>query len=331
MKAFSAACIRLSAWYVLIIMAISLSFSAWVYSQARSELRFGLDRAAQTQTGPYFDLDGVWDDVIDDRLADSRNRLLVRLAVFNVGVLVAGAAGSYLLARRTLKPIEDSIEAQRRFTADASHELRTPLTAMKTEIEVSLRDHALSKKEAVQLLQSNLEEIDRLSGLAEGLLTLSLTDVTAAAVPIRLDKIAGKTAERLRPLADAKHITISQDLQPVTAKADAFALDKIVGILLDNAIKYSPADTAITLRTYKQEGYGCVEVRDQGVGIEESELPHIFDRFYRADASRSKTRVAGHGLGLSIAQKLATGLGGHVIVASAPGEGSVFGVIFPLV
>jgi signal transduction histidine kinase len=108
------------------------------------------------------------------------------------------------------------------------------------------------------------------------------------------------------------------------------SLDKVISILLDNAIKYSLESTEVTIRTYQKEGRGYLEVRDQGIGIKATELPHIFDRFYRADSSRSKSHVAGHGLGLSIAKKLVESLDGTIDVVSTPGKGSVFTISFPI-
>jgi two-component system, OmpR family, sensor histidine kinase CiaH len=328
MKLFDAAYLRLTLWYVAIIMTISLLFSAWVYNQARQELQFGLNRIVQV--GPFITVPGGYRALIEDRLDDSRHRVLMRLVALNLVVLATGAAASYWLAQRTMRPIEEAMEAQHRFTADASHELRTPLAAMKAEIEVGLRDKKLSKEEAVSLLQSNLEEIDRLGNLAEGLLTLTQSDRAIVLQPLALDDIAGTIAGRMQPLAAAKQIDIRRELQPARVQADEAALGKIIGILLDNAIKYSPPKTTITLRTYSRAGQGYLHVEDQGMGIKASELPHIFDRFYRADTSRSKQHVAGHGLGLSIAQKLAENLDATLEATSTPGKGSAFTLKLPV-
>lgn len=322
---FDAAYVRLTLWYMAIIMIISLLFSVWVYNQARTELQFGLDRVIAVQ--PF--VNGDFGTVVNERLDVSRQRLIGRLILFNTIVLVAGAGASYLLARRTMRPIEEAVEAQERFTADASHELRTPLAAMKTEIEVGLRDQKMSKSDAVELLKSNLEEVDRLGNLAEGLLTLTQNS-SLESKPVALEDVAGTVAKRLLPLAEAKKIQLGKELVPVTVLGDVQALDKIVSILLDNAIKYSSENKTIKLRTYQKDGFGVVEVQDEGVGIKASELPHIFDRFYRADSSRSKMQVAGHGLGLSIAQKLTDNLDGKITAHSTPGKGSTFTLRVPI-
>jgi len=321
MRLFDTAYLRLTGWYVLIIMTISLIFSVWVYNQAQHELQVGFDRIVQI--GPFGDVSTVR-AAADDRLDDSRHRLVVRLVSFNLIVLAVGAVASYWLAQRTMKPIEDAVDAQHRFTADASHELRTPLAAMKAEIEVGLRDKNITKQEVVELLQSNLEEVNRMGSLAEGLLALTQTDNSPVLVPVSLEDVTTKVAKRLQPLAEAKKITIKRQLQSVVVSAEELAVDKIISILLDNAIKYSPDKTEITIKTYQKDGHGYLEVVDQGIGIKATELPHIFDRFYRADTSRTKTQVPGHGLGLSIAQKLAENLNAKLSVTSTPAKGSTF-------
>lgn len=316
---FDAAYLRLTAWYVAIIMAISLAFSIWVYNQAANELRFGLQQSDsiifRTPAQAY----------IEERLDVTRQRLIGNLVLLNVVVLIAGAGASYLLARRTMQPIVDALDAQERFTADASHELRTPLAAMKTEIEVGLRDGKITKDEAIELLKSNLEEVDRLGSLAEGLLTLTQTgDAPLELKPVSLEEVVGAMVKRMQPLADAKKVTIKKDLQPVIVQANEPALEKIIGILLDNAIKYSPEKSVVTVKTYPKDGHSVLEVQDRGVGIKATELPHIFDRFYRADTSRTKQAISGHGLGLSIAQKLATQMQTKITANSTTGKGSVF-------
>ena len=330
-KLFDAAYIRMTAWYVLIIMTISLLFSVWVYNQARSELRSGLNKVIELKslTSPPYPQQASpnFSGVVSGELAVSGGRLVERLVLLNLGVLVVGSVASYWLARRTMRPIEEAVEAQERFTADASHELRTPLAAMKTEIEVGLRDKKLTKDDAISLLKSNLEEVDRLGNLAEGLLTLTQNDAVLSVKLIPVTEVAQKVIQRLQPLAQAKNIVIKQEFQPLRAAADEAALDKIIGILLDNAIKYSPEHTSVTLKTYQKGDHMYVTVQDEGVGIKATELPHIFDRFYRADSSRSKQHVAGHGLGLSIAQKLAESMNATVTAHSEPGKGSEFRVL----
>lgn len=324
--------IRLTVWYVAILMALSLAFSVWVYNETMMELKAGFNGPVVTKLqdrfGPLpYD---VWLQVVEKQYAVSQQRLVGQLALLNVGVLVIGAAASYWLARRTMRPIEESLEAQNRFTADASHELRTPLAAMKTEIEVSLRDPNLSKEEMRELLQSNLEEIDRLSELAQGLLTLARQTDKPELVALPVKPVIIEAIKRYKPLADAKHIEIKKEFNEIKVMADKKNLALLIGILLDNAIKYSPETTSITIRTERKDGHGLITVTDQGPGISAEDLPHIFERFFRADNSRTKEQVAGNGLGLSIAQKTAAVLGGNITAKSEQGQGSSFIIRLPI-
>ncbi len=319
---FESAITRLTMWYVAIIMAISLLFSAWVYNAAVNELRGGLQHGAVRITIGKVDLTSI----IDDELLASRQRLVVNLVLFNTAVLVVGAGASYLLARRTLRPIEESVEAQNRFTADASHELRTPLAAMKAEIEVALRDKNLKTQEARELLASNLEEIDRLSGLAEGLLTLARSDASPEMEVVDLSEVTAKVVKRLQPLAHVKDVHIALKTAPVKVRADYAHTDKIIGIIVDNAIKYSGRGQRVTVAVSRHDGYGLVAIDDKGRGIKEADLPHIFDRFYRADSARSSN---GYGLGLAIAKKLAGDMRGFITATSEVGKGSSFELRLP--
>ena len=167
---FSSASFKLTAWYLAIIMAISLFFSYSIYVASSREVRSGLQQQTVYIHNIFVDQfspDNDLELLRAQQLALINQRILSNLIVLNLGVLVLGGGASYLLARRTLKPIQNAMEAQSRFTADASHELRTPLTAMKTEIVVSLRDKALGVGEARELLASNLEEIGKLEALSQ--------------------------------------------------------------------------------------------------------------------------------------------------------------------
>ncbi|HEV2412674.1 MAG TPA: histidine kinase dimerization/phospho-acceptor domain-containing protein, partial [Candidatus Saccharimonadales bacterium] len=155
---FKSATVRLTAWYALIIMFISILFSVSLYEVSLHELD---DRLHQQMVFLLPRVPKIRAEIISQHNLGS-HALLVDLVYFNLIVLVAATTASYLLARQTLEPIEEAHEMQTRFAADASHELRTPLTAMKSEIEVALRDGKLPLSEYQRLLTSNLEEVDRL-------------------------------------------------------------------------------------------------------------------------------------------------------------------------
>jgi signal transduction histidine kinase len=269
----------------------------------------------------------------DEWLAASQSALLGKLVWLNIGTLVVGAAVSYALARRTLKPIEEAFIAQGRFTADASHELRTPLTAMRTSLEVGLRNPKMTLKDSKQLMRGTLDEIQKLSTLANGLLKLTRSD--GQEMPkdeVDISIVLEESKHQLQLAADNKHITITTIPAegPILVAGDAISLKELVVILLDNAIKYSDEQTMITLSAVEQGKQAVITVEDQGQGIKASDIPHIFDRFYRADTSRSRDHIEGYGLGLPIAQSIAQAHGGTISVKSTPSDGSTFIVSLPL-
>ncbi len=269
---------------------------------------------------------------LDDQLDADTRQILLRLVVLNISTLLVGGAAAYFLARRTLRPIQDSMEAQGRFTADASHELRTPLTAMRAEIEVALRQKQLTSAEARELLGSNLEEIAKLEALSAGLLRLArfengLDPRAVSRVPVR--ELFAAAAARFDKIAHARRLTIDRHAGAETVAGDRDSLLELVAILLDNAIKYSPEGTTITLRSELAGNAVRLSVADHGAGISAADIPHIFDRFYRADRSRSKNHPGGYGLGLSIAKRIADLHHGEITVESTPGEGSTFKVKLP--
>jgi signal transduction histidine kinase len=329
---FTAATLRLTGWYVAILMGLSLAFSVWLYAEAMGQIREGFNGpiGGRIQYG-YTIIQGPdVQDLIDQQVAAGHQHIIGRLVLLNVGILFFGGIASYALARRTLQPIEAAVEAQNRFTADASHELRTPLAAMKTEIEIALRQPELSKTEVHELLQSNLEEVDRMSSLSQGLLTLARSEAPPRVSAVHAEKTITAVIKRLKPLAKVKEITIVYTPQPLKVLASSKYLDTIMGTLLDNAIKYSPPKTTITVHLARDDGHGVMSVSDQGYGIASADVPHIFDRFYRSDSSRSKENVAGHGLGLSIAHKMTTAIKGTIAVRSTEGKGSTFSVRLPI-
>lgn len=335
MKMFESATIKLTAWYLALIMGISLAFSVVLYNSSADSLTVAYDHQRMVLRQQFLKIAGFVPAELDrDRDSDisrGQQRLLANLTLANLGVLVVGGAASFYMARRTLRPIEQAMESQARFTADASHELRTPLTAMQTEIEVSLRDNKLTTEEARDLLQSNLEEVKKLQDLSNALLSLASQDQEHFK-PRRLPvgPVLKDAADRAAPLAQAKNIAIITKADNLRVMGNKSSLVELFTILLDNAIKYSPEGSSITVASRTKSGSAYITVKDQGRGIGPDDLPHIFDRLYRADNSRSKGGVHGYGLGLSIAKKIVEIHRGAIEVTSKPGEGSAFTVRLPL-
>jgi two-component system sensor histidine kinase CiaH len=329
---FRSAALKLTGWYLVLIMLVSISCSLALYNVSSNDLetnvRHRLPISVNELLSPN-DLENL-DNLRDRQLNTDRKHLKENLVSFNILVLVLGGAAAYALARRTLEPIEDSLEAQKRFTSDASHELRTPLTAMQAEVEVALRDPKLTKAEATELLRSNLEEVARLKALSEGLLHLAQTNKPTELAPTPLSPSLQAAIERLDKTAKAKKVKIENNAKNIKLKAADHSLTELIVILLDNAIKYSPAGSKVFISTAANNKVGRISIKDEGAGIKASDLPHIFDRFFRAEASRSHTQAKGYGLGLAIAKKLANSMNGVIEVNSAPSKGSVFTIILPI-
>jgi two-component system, OmpR family, sensor histidine kinase CiaH len=331
---FTDAITKLTAFYVLIVMFISIGFSVAIYQISSKEIGRGLGRQnLMLQNLPPRDDSHLLDDFANLRnqqIDDSNNRLQTNLVYFNLLILILSSFASYFFARWTLRPLEEAIEEQNRFTADASHELKTPLAAMRSEIEVTLRDKKFNISGAKKLLGSNLEEIEKLETLSGALLKLAKLDETQKLdfSTLNLDELVTAAYEKVESLAAKKNIEISAKLVKAKILGDKSALTELFVILFDNAIKYSPNGSKIKAKLSSDGKHSEVSIRDHGVGIKSSDLLHIFDRFYRADQSRNKGKADGYGLGLSIAKRIVDLHSGKISASSTPGKGSEFIVRF---
>lgn len=325
--------VKLTIYYVLVIMSISLVFSFAIYRISSRELNRGLGKQAtilkQSPAEKYLPrVDPDFEKIIRTQFIESRNKILSQLIYYNLLILLISAIGSYYLAKKTLKPVEEMVDAQNRFTADASHELKTPLAAMRTEIEVSLRDKNLKPEEAKDLLQSNLEEISKLEYLSNALLKLARyqEEFKLDFQKLALSEIITGAYEKIESLAKKKEIEFQNTIEDIELKGDKQSLIELFVILFDNAIKYSPEKSKVYISSQKEGEKTIVKIKDEGIGIKASDLPYIFNRFYRADSSRSKEKVNGYGLGLSIAKSIAVLHDGNITVTSQPARGSEFRV-----
>ncbi len=328
---FHSAALKLTGWYLIIIMALSVGSSWTFYRLSSTDLKLNANRQIDFYRGLFnpHDIDNL-SQLRLRQLDQDLQHLKLNLVIFNLFVLIAGGAASYALARRSLKPIEDSLEAQKRFTSDASHELRTPLTAIQTENEVALRSRNLTKEQAVNLLKSNLEEVAKLKALSEGLLALATNDgVENLDQNVSLKDVTEQAMERVSKAARLKKIKLENDVKSLKVKGNPQSLTDLIAILLDNAIKYSPAGSKVSINSEKKDKSAVITVKDKGRGIAKSDLPHIFERFYRADASRNKQQAEGYGLGLAIAKKIVDLHSGSIDVNSTPRKGSTFIIRLP--
>jgi len=242
-----------------------------------------------------------------------------------------GRLGAVLNAM--LGRLQGAFEQLRRFTADASHELRTPLTAIRSVGEVALQAPK-NPAEYRDVIGSMLEEVDRLTRLVESLLVLSRADaghVQLHRADSSLLSVAEEAASTLEVLAEEKRQKIDvEGSRDLVVSADRLILRQATVNLLDNAIKYSPAESSIVLRVYRGEGKTAIlEVIDEGPGIPAEHQPYVFDRFYRVDKARTRD-WGGAGLGLSIARWAVEAHGGQISLLHHNGKGTTFRVILPL-
>jgi len=316
---FQSATLKLTGWYLAILMLISILFSFAIYQINYHEVNVRLENLQNGLIVNRPFMGGGMNGNIDDKLRQiqsqqAASQMILSLVYINLVILFAGGFGSYFLARRTLRPIEQAHEAQSRFTSDASHELRTPLAAMKAEIEVALRDEKIPPDEARELLESNLEEVDKLIQLSEMLLNLSRLDYD------RLDKkrvnLSTLLNDTMKPFqASKKRFDITTHKNAIVL-GDETALSELMSVLIDNSLKYSPEGSKITIRIYEKLTLVYFEISNEGPTISEENLSRLFDRFYRGDTSRTNSNQNGYGLGLALAKKITDVHNGDIQVSS---------------
>ena len=280
----------------------------------------------------------VYVEVVQDRSTEAEtleSLLIVLVAGGLVMVLVAGGFG-WVYARRALVPIRDTLAAQRaalgrqrEFAADASHELRTPLTVIRSSVE-HLRHHA---DEPVAKVGDALDDIDaevsHLTSMVDDLLLLARSDsgaVTLERVPLQLDDVAAEAASALAGPAAGRKVRVVVDPEPVELLGDPARLRQLTTILIDNAIRHSPAggEVRVAVRSFEDEAQ--LSVADQGPGIRPDDLPHVFDRFWRAAGAPA----GGTGLGLAIAKWIAERHAGSITAGNGQAGGAVFVVRLPV-
>jgi two-component system sensor histidine kinase MprB len=217
--------------------------------------------------------------------------------------------------------LDDSMRAQRQLVADASHELRTPVTSLRTNIEVLLEGGELSEDDRRRLLADVVEQSEELTALVSDLIELARGDEPAGgADDVRLDRVVEESVARAR--RNAQGLKFEVRAEPVIVEGVPARLERAVNNLLDNAARHSPPGGAIEIEV---NGAG-VRVRDHGSGVDQADLPHVFDRFFRGANVRGQQ---GSGLGLAIVRQVAEQHGGSVHAANAPDGGAVFTIALP--
>ncbi len=349
---FKSTRIKLTAWYLLIIMIISIAFSTVIYKGLVNEV----DRIRRLQTARIERRLHILDypqDLSPDNLSlpipnnpdirvinldsdlytEARQRILIILTLINGGIFIVSALLGYFLAGKTLRPIQNMLDEQNRFISDASHEFRTPLTSLKTAMEVSLRDKNFTVKESKKLISESIDEVNKMQSLSDKLLQLAQYEKpheTMTFEDIDLTAIIDKALKKIHPVAKEKHITISATPTRLSVKGNPYSLTDLMVILLDNAVKYSPKNSRVEVSVKRTDGSAIILIKDEGVGIAKKDLPHIFERFYRANTARSKTESGGYGLGLSIAKQIVKLHNGSIHIENNKKKGAICIVMLPV-
>lgn len=315
---FIRARIILTVYYIVAIGLVMAVFSALLYFSLITNLRDTL----MDQFPNGSDRHHVYEETTD------RFQGTILLGDI-VGLLLIGGA-SYLLAGRTLRPIRQALEDQRRFSSDASHELRTPLAIMQSQSEVALRNAGSTNEELRSVISSGLEESKRMTHLVEDLLAVARSEQGIKKTErVDLEKILLPAIDSIRIRAAEKRIVIDERLEDAAVSADGSAIYRAFLNVLDNAVSYTEPEGSLSVVLTKSSGDAVITVKDTGIGISKADLPNIFKRFYKADVARSY-RPGSPGLGLAIVSEIIASHGGTVSVDSKVGSGSEFTISIPL-
>jgi signal transduction histidine kinase len=262
-------------------------------------------------------------------LTDRYSALIAAFGGAALAAIVLVTAGGYLLVRKSTAPVERSIIYTRRFMADAAHELRTPIAVLRTKAEVALQEERTSEAYA-STLRGMGNEARRLGRVVDDLLILARADAgerPVERVRFFLDDVVLDAALSVRTLAQAAGVSLLvEEFEETPVLGDATLVREMVIVLLDNAVKFTPRDGRVCVRVLP-DPQPTLTVEDTGCGIAPDQIPHVFERFYRGDASRP--RGGGAGLGLSIAQWVASAHGARLTLASAAAGGTRAVVTFP--
>lgn len=245
-------------------------------------------------------------------------------------LLILGIA-SYILAGRTLRPIKESLDAQKRFSADASHDLRTPLSIIMTESEVALSSESTEASEYRSTIKSVLEEAHVMSHLVEDLLFIARSENASSYEEkdmVLLSDLIDPLVLRTQKQGAQKAISVSQTPMPqVSIYVNEHLFTRALQNILQNAINYTPQGGTITVSAQEDHKQVVLSIADTGVGIDEEDLPHVFDRFYKAAHSRNDG--PGSGLGLPIAKEIVENHNGSIEITSIPKKGTRVNITIP--
>jgi signal transduction histidine kinase len=259
-------------------------------------------------------------------------RLRNILIILNGGLVIIIPCIAWFMTRRALAPVQRIHDQQRQFVSDVTHELRTPLSIMSGELEVALKKER-TNYDYQQVLISSKQETDRLIELTENLLFLARRDQSKQAIAferVDITDLIGSVIASLQIESSNKQIALhfQSSSEPVFAYSEPTMLRRLFFNIIHNAIIYTPSGGNVWISLSSNNQYSQVEVKDSGMGISPEDQEKIFNRFYRADSSRSQTK--GYGLGLAICKSIVELHHGKITVRSTLGEGSTFTINLPI-
>lgn len=334
---FTKAQIKLTILYSFFFLSLFWVFSFGLYEWMNASFGEGyISQVEHRQGGSVVDEDAIKPGnsnahivtVAGDVALDQLFRNLIALN----GILVfVVPAISWYVARRTLTPVQKIHEQQKQFVSDASHELRTPLSIMSGEMEVILKKDR-NASDYKKTIISTKEELDRLNSLVENLLFLAREDQGKKSLQLEtvdITDVVNSAIAVLHSKAKSKHILVNFEppQDSISLKGSEALLKQLFVNLIDNAIKYTLEKRTVTISIKKKNDSVEVVIKDTGVGVSEEDKERIFDRFYRADTSRSQTK--GYGLGLAISRAIVERHHGTLTLSSQVGKGSTFRVMLP--
>ncbi len=322
---------------IIVLFNLMVTLSIRVYAE-HEFLRSNIAQRSAVEQWAQSSLDGVVTrpnaaiaDIQENYAEIVREHLNNGLLIINLFALGIGGILSYWFAGRALQPIQEAHETQARFTADASHEMRTPLANMRLENEILLRQKTFTEEEARSQLASNLEEVQRLERLSDNLLALhQYGQEGLTRSPLIVPHVVNDALGQLSAAAAARKVKVLvEEVKPAKVIGHYDSLVQLIGILLDNAIKYGGHGGEITVKGHKKGKRYILMVEDKGPGIIAKDLPYIFDRLYRGDKARS-ARISGYGLGLALAKEIAQANGATIVAHNRPSGGACFEVSLEL-
>lgn len=289
-----------------------------------------IDRAFRKQNNPALFFDDIPPLPTEGQL---REDLVETVLLVHTALIIISSLFGYFLAKRTLRPIKESYEKQQKFLADASHELRTPLAILHLDLENQIQ---VTHGETRTVLESNLQEVQRMSTLVNNLLMLSRLDQKQQSETsvFSIASLVQESVTRIATLAESHSVAVKyngpQDTEHTTIRAQYDSIFQAINNCIHNAIVYNKKDGTVTVSVLQKQKDILVSIVDTGSGIAPEDVPHIFDRFYRADKSRTRS-TGGSGLGLAIARTAIEKYGGTIALTSIYDEGTTVTISFPLV